>query len=227
MPKKSKRLKEALTKIDRSKIYPLAEAVSLIKETSQLKFDATVEVHVRLGIDPKKSDQSVRSSVSLPFGTGKTVTIAAFVTPHKEKEAKEAGADIVGGKDLIEKIKKDGKIDFEVAIAEPDIMRELAVIAKTLGQKGLMPSPKVGTVTTDIKKAVEELKKGKINFKNDDTGNIHVIVGKVSFPDEQLRENIQTFMEALKKMKPESLKGTYILSVTLSSTMGPGIKVKV
>lgn len=227
MSKKSKRYQEVKAKVNRDQTYSLDEAIKLLKETSNIKFDASVEVHLKLGIDPKKGDQIVRSSVTLPHGTGKTKKIAAFVTPEKEKEAKEAGADVVGGKELIEQIKKDGKINFEVAVAEPAIMKELAIIAKTLGQKGLMPNPKTGTVTPDVKKAINELKKGKANFKNDDTGNVHMMIGKVSFSDDQLKENFHTFIEAVKKAKPESLKGTYIKSITLASSMGPGIKVAV
>src|SRR3989344_1821544 len=179
--KKSKRYKAVKAKVEANKTYNLAEAVKLVKETSEVKFDASVEVHVKLGIDPKKGDQVVRASVVMPHGTGRTKKIAAFVRPDKEKEAKEAGADVVGGKDLIEKIKKDGKCDFEIAVAVPEIMKDLSVIAKTLGQKGLMPNPKVGTVTSDVTKVIAEIKKGKADFKNDDTGNVHVMVGKVSF----------------------------------------------
>ena len=225
MSKPSKRFKEAKALLKAGQLYPLAEAVKLIKETSKVKFDASVEVHVRLGINPQKTEQTVRSSLSLPKGTGKTVRVAAFVTPAKEKEAKEAGADLVGGKELIESIKKDGKCDFAVAVAQPEIMKDLSVVAKILGQKGLMPNPKVGTVTNDIKKIVSELKSGRATFKNDDSGNVHVMVGKVSFSEEALKENIEAFLEALKKAKPEGVKGTYLKSVTLASSMGPGIKV--
>jgi len=174
MSKISKRFKEAKAKVENTKLYSLVEAVKLVKATGGLKFDASVEVHVKLGIDPKKGDQVVRASVILPHGSGKTKTIAAFVTPDKEKEAKAAGADLVGGKDLIEKIKKDGKCDFEVAVAVPEIMKDLSAIAKTLGQKGLMPNPKVGTVTSDIKKAIEEIKKDlpfKLKGLDSDTGS--------------------------------------------------------
>lgn len=222
----SKRLKEAKTKVDREKLYSLAEAIKLLKETSTVKFDASVEVHLRLGIDPKKTDQAVRASFVLPNGCGKTKKIAAFVTPDKEKDARAAGADIVGGKDLIEKIKKDGKCDFEVAIAVPEIMRDLSAIAKTLGQKGLMPNPKTGTVTADVKRAIEEIKKGKVDFKSDDGGNIHIMAGKVSFSEANLKENISAFLDTVKKVKPDSVKGTYLESMVISSSMGPGIKVQ-
>jgi large subunit ribosomal protein L1 len=225
MSKLSKRFKEVKAKVNKEQLYSLNEAVKLIKETSKVKFDASVEVHIHLGIDPQKGEQVVRGSVNFPHGTGKTIKVAAFVTPQKEKEAKEAGAEVVGGKLLIEQIKKDGKVDFDIAIAEPAIMKELAPIAKTLGQKGLMPNPKSGTVTADIKKTIEELRKGKANFKNDDTGNLHLMVGKVSFTEAQLKENILAFLEAVKKAKPEGIKGIYLKSVTICSTMGPGIKV--
>jgi len=211
---------------DKTKTYPIEEAIELTKKLSKTKFDASVEVHFRLGIDPRKGDQQVRAAVSLPHGTGKTVKIAAFVTPDKEKEVKEAGADFVGSEDLIAKIKKTEKTDFQVAVAEPVMMKSLAPIAKILGTRGLMPSPKNDTVTTNPAKAVTELKKGKISFKNDDTGNIHVAIGKISFANKKLLENYETLVEAVKKAKPASSKGTYIKNISISSTMGPGIKVQ-
>ena len=223
----SKRFKSASQKVDKTKAYPLAEAVKLLKETATVKFDSSAEIHINLGIDPTKGDQIVRASVVLPHGSGKTKKIAAFVTPAMEKEAKASGADIVGGKDLIEKIKKDGICDFEVAVAMPDLMKDLAVIAKTLGQKGLMPNPKTGTVTSNVKQAIEEIKKGKIDFKNDDTGNLHAMVGKVSFTEQALEENIKAFLDTVKKAKPDAVKGTYLNSITLKSTMGPAIRVQI
>ncbi len=226
MSKISKRLTVAKAKIDKNKAYSLAEAIKLVKETSTVKFDASVEVHLRLGIDIKKTEQTVRSSVVLPHGSGKNKKIAAFVTPAKEKEAKEAGADLVGGKELIDSIKKDGKCNFEIAVAVPEIMRDLSVIAKTLGQKGLMPNPKVGTVTSDLKKVIGEIKKGKVDFKNDDSGNLHAMVGKVSFAANQLLENIQAFLEAVKKARPDGLKGNYLESFIITSSMGPAIRVQ-
>lgn len=212
-------------KVDTSKVYSLDEAVKLIGETSGVKFDATVEVHANLGIDTKKTEQQVRATVVLPHGTGKTKTIAAFVSPEKEKEAKEAGADFVYGEEEIKKIKDTGKIPFEIAITTPDMMPKLASVAKVLGPKGLMPNPKSDTVGPNIKKMIDELKKGKITFKNDDTGNIHQAVGKISFGPERLKENVTVLLEALKKAKPATSKGTFLKNVTVCSSMGPAIKI--
>ena len=210
---------------DKTKVYPAKEAIELTKKLSKTKFDASVEVHFRLGIDTKKGDQQIRATVSLPHGTGKTIKVAAFVMPEKIKEVKEAGADLVGGEDLIAEIKKTEKTDFQVAVAEPAMMKNLAAIAKILGTRGLMPSPKNETVTPNPAKAVAELKKGKVSFRSDDTGNVHAVIGKVSFPNEQLQENYNTFLEAIKKAKPSSSKGVYIKNIALSSSMGPGVKV--
>ncbi len=210
---------------DKNKTYSITEAIALCKESNKAKFDASVEAHFRLGIDPKKGDQQVRSAVSLPNGTGKTIKIAAFVSPEKEKAVKEAGADIVGGENLIEEIRKTEKTDFEIAIAEIDMMKNLAKIAKILGTRGLMPSPKNETVTNNPVKAVEELKKGKISFKNDDTGNVHAIIGKVSFEEKKLEENLNTLIDAIRKSKPASSKGVFIKNLSINSTMGPGIKI--
>lgn len=225
--KLSKRMKTAKEAVEKGKEYSLEQAVALTKDTAKVKFDASLEIHVRLGIDPKKSDQVVRGSVDLPHGTGKKVRVAAFVGPDKESEAKDAGADVYGGKDLIEQIKKDSKCDFDVAVATPDIMKELAVIARTLGQKGLMPNPKVGTVTADIKKIVSQLKAGKASYRSDDTANVHLAVGKVSFNSDQLCDNIKAFIDSLKKVKPETAKGTYIQSIYICSSMGPSVKVDI
>lgn len=210
---------------DKNKTYSITEAIALCKELNKAKFDASVEAHFRLGIDPKKGDQQVRSAVSLPNGTGKTVKIAAFVSPEKEKAVKEAGADIVGGENLIEEIRKTEKTDFEIAIAEIDMMKNLAKIAKILGTRGLMPSPKNETVTNNPVKAVEELKKGKISFKNDDTGNVHAIIGKISFEEKKLEENLNTLIDAIRKSKPASSKGVFIKNLSINSTMGQGIKI--
>ena len=211
---------------DKTKTYPIEEAINLTKKLSSAKFDASVEVHFRLGIDPRKGDQQVRSAVSLPHGTGKTVKVAAFVTPEKEKEVKEAGADFVGGEGLVEEIKKTEKTDFQVAVAEPPMMKSLGQIAKILGPRGLMPSPKNETLTPNPAKAVAELKKGKVSFKNDDTGNIHVAIGKVSFDKKKLLANYEALVEAIKKVKPNTAKGIYLKNVAISSSMGPGIKVE-
>jgi len=223
--KQGKAQAEVRQLVDKTKTYVLTEALELVKKTSVTKFDASVEVHLRLGIDPRKGDQQIRGAVSLPHGTGKTVKVAAFVSPENEAAVKEAGADLVGGDELIEEIRKTEKTDFQVAVAEPALMRNLAVISKILGTRGLMPSPKNETVTTDPAKAVTELKKGKVSFKNDDTANLHVAIGKVSFSAEQLADNFQALMETIKKSKPSAAKGTYIKSVTICSSMGPGIRV--
>lgn len=223
--KQGKAQAEVRQLVDKTKTYVLTEALELVKKTSVTKFDASVEVHLRLGIDPRKGDQQIRGAVSLPHGTGKTVKVAAFVSPENEAAVKEAGADLVGGDELIEEIRKTEKTDFQVAVAEPALMRNLAVIAKILGTRGLMPSPKNETVTTDPAKAITELKKGKVSFKNDDTANLHVAIGKVSFSAEQLADNFQALMETIKKSKPSAAKGTYIKSVTICSSMGPGIRV--
>lgn len=219
-------MKKQIVDFDKTKIYPIEEAIELTKKLAKTKFDSSVEIHFRLGIDNKKGEQQIRATVTLPHGTGKTIKIAAFVTPEHEKEVKEAGADYVGGDELIAEIKKTEKTDFQVAIAEPSMMRNLAQIAKILGTRGLMPSPKNDTVTTNPVKTVNELKKGKVSFKNDDTGNIHVAIGKISFDKQQLTENFQMLLQAIKKAKPASSKGTYLKNISISSSMGPGIKVQ-
>lgn len=202
------------------------QAIETIKQNAKAKFDESLEVHLRLGIDSSKSEQQVRGNLILPHGTGQKKKIAVF-TEEKVKEAKEAGAEIVGGKELIEKILKTKRCNFEIAIAEPGIMKDLSKIAKILGPKGLMPSPKNNTVTSDIVKTIEELRLGKIIFKNDDTGNVHQVLGKVSWPIEKLLENFKTFIEAVKKAKPAKSKGIYIKSITLCSTMGKGVRAEV
>ena len=212
-------------KFDKLKTYEPEQAIKLTKKLSKTKFDASIEVHFRLGIDSKKGDQQIRSTVSLPHGTGKTIKVAAFVTPEKEKEVKSAGADYAGGEDLIAEIKKTEKTDFQVAVAEPAMMKNLSQIAKILGTRGLMPSPKNDTVTPNPAKAVAELKKGKVSFKNDDTGNIHVAIGKISFDNKKLIDNYNTLFEAIQKAKPTCSKGIYIKNISISSSMGPGIRV--
>lgn len=223
----SKRFTELKTKINKDQIYPIEEAIKLAKETSTTKFDASIEVAVRTGIDTKKSDQQIRTTVLMPHGTGKKIKIAVIAPADKQKEAKEAGAQVVGGEELIDKIAKTQKIDFDVLITVPEMMKDLAKIAKILGPKGLMPNPKTETVTPNIKKAVQDLAKGKVSFKNDDTGNIHIAIGKVSFDDNKLIENLQAFIEALNKAKPATIKGTFIKKLVISSSMGPGIQVQI
>jgi large subunit ribosomal protein L1 len=219
-----KRLEKVSKLVDKNKVYTVEEAVSLVKETAKAKFDETVEVHIRLGIDPKQSDQIVRGTVSLPHGIGRTRKVAVLVKGEKQKEAQTAGADIVGSDDLIEEISK-GKLDFDVLVATPDIMKDLSKVAKVLGPKGLMPSPKAGTVTFEIGKTVAELKTGRVEYKNDSFGIIHVPVGKVSFDKEKLVGNIKALVEVVIKAKPSSSKGQYMKSISISSTMGPGIFV--
>ncbi len=223
----SKRLDELKKLIDKTKTYNLDEAIELAKKTSNTKFVASVEVHVRTGIDPRKSDQQIRATVVLPHGTGKTKKIAAFVGPNNEDEAKKAGADFVFGEEEIKKIKTSGKIDFDIAVATPEMMPKLALIARILGPKGLMPNPKTGTVDKNVKKMIEEIKKGKLAFKNDDTSNLHLVIGKVDFKPEQLKENFLAFYEALKKAKPNTMKGTYIKAIYLTTSMGPSIKIDI
>jgi large subunit ribosomal protein L1 len=219
-----KKFVEAQKLIDSKKSYSLAEAVALAKKTSVAKFDATVEIHAKLGIDPKQGDQQVRGTVSLPNGTGKSKKVAVFTSAaDKEKDAKEAGADLVGGEELIATIASSNKADFEVAIATPDMMPKLAKIAKILGPKGLMPNPKTDTVGVNVKAMVADQKKGKVAFKNDDTGNVHAIVGKVSFDEAKLLENATVFMDALKRVKPSASKGNFIVKATMTTTMGPAI----
>lgn len=225
--KNSPTFKERLKDIDIEKIYTLEEAVALVKKASYENFDASVEAHIQLGIDSKKSDQFVRGIAVLPHGTGKTKRIIVFAEGDKAEDARAAGADLVGGKELIDEIKASGKTDFDIAIATPDMMKFLAAVARVLGPKGLMPSPKNDTVTTHIKAAVEDVKKGKISFKNDDTGNVHQVIGKRSFDDSLLVENFTAFTDALKKARPAAAKGAFIAAITLASSMGPGIKVQV
>lgn len=217
--------KKIKPEFDKFKAYPVLEALEMTKQFSTTKFDSSVEVHLRLGIDSSKGDQQIRSAVSLPHGTGKTVKVAAFVPADKEAAAKAAGADVVGGEELIAEIKQTEKTDFEVAVATPDMMRLLAPIAKILGTRGLMPSPKNETVTVDPIKAITEIKKGKISFKNDDTGNIHLLIGKTSFETQKLVDNLNAIVDLVKKLKPAKAKGVYIKNVVVTSSMGPGIKV--
>ncbi|MCW1892466.1 MAG: 50S ribosomal protein L1 [Candidatus Uhrbacteria bacterium] len=223
----SKRFKDLKSKVEVKKLYSAADAIALAKETSTTKFDGSIEVHANLGIDVKKSDQQIRATFIFPNSIGKSKRVAAFVPELKQKEAKDAGADLVGGEELIEEIARTNKIAFDVAIATPDMMPKLAKIAKILGPKGIMPNPKTETVGPNVTKMVEELKRGKVTFKNDATGNVHQVIGKSSLSTEQILQNFTTFMEALRKNKPSSSKGTYIKTLTIASTMGPGIRVDV
>ncbi len=223
---RSKRYKQGEEKISKGKTYPLSEAIALVKE-SPVKFDAGVELHIKLGIDPKKSSQLSRGTTVLPHGTGKTKRVAAFVNEAKQAEAKEAGADIIGGEDEIAKIKETGKCDFDVAVATPDMMKKLGPIAKILGQQGLMPNPKTETVGEDVKRMVSELKGGKMAFRNDDSGNLHMLVGRVSFTTEQITENVNTALEAVRKSRAPEVKGEFIRGAVLSASMGPAIRFSV
>jgi large subunit ribosomal protein L1 len=220
--KRGKKYKKIADKVDNNKVYPLEEAIKLVKELKTANFDESVEVHIKTNIDPKKTDQQIRSTVVLPNGTGKSKKVAV-ITTTSAKEAKEAGADIVGGEELLEKIAK--KIDFDVLVATPEMMPKLAKVAKILGPKGLMPNPKTETVTTKIKETVEALKKGKAAYKSDDGGNIHQVVGKVSFDDAKLAENIKAFLESVEKAKSATFKGKLIANVSICSTMGKGVKI--
>ncbi|AZR74708.1 50S ribosomal protein L1 [Anoxybacter fermentans] len=223
--KRGKRYLEAAKKVDRQKLYEPKEALNLVKELATAKFDESVEVAVKLGVDPKHADQQVRGAVVLPYGTGKDVRVIVFAQGEKAKEAKEAGADFVGAEDLAEKIEKENWLDFDVAIATPDMMRVVGRLGRILGPRGLMPNPKVGTVTMDIGKAVQEAKAGKIEYRVDRTSIVHVPIGKASFPVEHLVENFKTVLNALIKAKPAAAKGRYLRSIAVSSTMGPGIKI--
>lgn len=222
--KHSKTFKEYRTKVDRSQKYLLPDAVSLLKEGSYVKFDESVEVAIRLGVNPKHADQMVRGTVALPHGTGKKVRVAVFAQGEKAVEATEAGADIVGAEELAAKI-KDGFLDFDVVVATPDMMRVLGPLGKTLGPRGLMPNPKTGTVTMDVTKAIGELKAGRIEFRVDKQANIAASVGKLSFEADQISENVIAFLAAILRAKPTAAKGTYMLGVGLSATMSPGIKL--
>ncbi|MFZ6036235.1 MAG: 50S ribosomal protein L1 [Patescibacteria group bacterium] len=224
--KRSKKYQAAAALIEAGKSYSVAEAIELVQKTSTVKFDAGVEVHIRLGVDPKKADQVVRGSMVLPHGTGKTKRIAVFCEEKDQKAATAAGAVVVGGEDLIKQIKTTGKIDFDIAIATPGIMKQMGQIAKILGPKGLMPNPRSETVTPKVAEAVKALAGGKVTFRNDDSGNIHQLVGRVSFGTEKLAANIEAFLEAIRRAKPTAVKGSYIKSISISASMGPGIHVR-
>ena len=223
--KRGKKYTEAAKLVDRMVQYDVAEAISLVKKTAVAKFDETVEAHIRLGVDGRHADQQVRGAVVLPHGTGKSVRVLVFAKGDKVAEAEAAGADYVGGEELIPKIQNEGWFEFDVVVATPDMMGIVGRLGRVLGPKGLMPNPKAGTVTMDVTKAVNDIKAGKIEYRLDKANIIHCPVGKASFTEEQLADNFNTLMEAIIKAKPSSAKGTYMKSVTLTSTMGPGIKV--
>ena len=223
--KKSKRYIANLEQIDKNKTYTIEEAIELVKKTSNSKFDATLEVAMNLNLDVKKADQQLRGAVVLPHGTGKTKRILVLAKGEQATAAKNANADYVGDIDMITKIEKENWFDFDVIIATPEMMPMLGKIGKLLGPKGLMPNPKTGTVTTDVKSAIEETKKGKVNYRTDSFGNVHGIFGKASFEDEKLVENLKAFIEVILKSKPTTAKGNYVKNISISSTMGPGIKI--
>jgi len=224
MAKTSKNLRNAKAKLETGKYYSLKEAAGLVKSLSYEKFDATVELAIRLNVDPRQADQNIRGAVSLPHGTGKTLKVLAFVQGDKVKEAKEAGADFIGDEEMIQKILK-GVIEFDAVVATPDMMGKIAPLGKTLGPRGLMPNPKTGTVTNDIGKVVGEVKSGKIEYRNDKAGNVQVPVGKVSFSAEQLADNVKAVYQQLIKVRPSTVKGNYVLNAAMSSSMGPGVKI--
>jgi len=224
MAKKGKKYLEAVKLVDRLTAYPLAEAIDLAKKTNYTKFDATLEVAFRLGVDPKKADQQIRGAVVLPNGTGKTQRVLVFAKGEKVKEAEAAGADYVGDSEYINKIQQ-GWFEFDVIVATPDMMGEVGKLGRVLGPKGLMPNPKTGTVTFDVTRAINEIKAGKVEYRVDKSGNIHVPIGKASFENEKLVENFNTIFETMVKVKPSAAKGTYMKNVTVASTMGPGVKV--
>ena len=223
--KKGKKYTEAAKLIDRTMAYDAAEAVALVKKAATAKFDETVEAHIRTGCDGRHAEQQIRGAVVLPHGTGKTVRVLVFAKGDKANEAEAAGADYVGGEELIPKIQNDGWFEFDVVVATPDMMGVVGRLGRVLGPKGLMPNPKAGTFTMDVTKAINEIKAGKIEYRLDKTNIVHVPVGKVSFTEEQLADNFQAIMDAIVKAKPSSLKGTYLKNITLASTMGPGVKV--
>ena len=223
--KRGKKYQEAAKQIDRTRLYDTEEAVALVKQNAFAKFDETIEAHIRTGCDGRHADQQIRGAVVLPHGTGKTVRVLVFAKNQKLDEAKEAGADFVGGDELIPKIQNEGWLDFDVVVATPDMMGIVGRLGRVLGPKGLMPNPKAGTVTMDVAKAIQDIKAGKIEYRLDKSNIIHVPIGKASFTQEQLTENFQTLIEAIVKARPAALKGTFLKSVVIAPTMGPGIKL--
>lgn len=224
MPTIGKKYEDSLKLIDRNKYYDPTEAIDLVKQTAKAKFDETVEAAVRLGVDPRHADQQVRGAVVLPHGTGKTLRVLVFAKGDKVKEAQDAGADVVGGDEMIPRI-QGGWLEFDVAVATPDMMASVGKLGRILGPKGLMPNPKTGTVTFDVKNAVKEIKAGKIEYRTDKVGIVHAPIGKSSFDGQKLLDNFNTLMEALNKAKPSGAKGQYVRTVTVASTMGPGIRI--
>ena len=226
MRKRSKKYTEAVSKVEKNKLYTKEEAVKLVKETSTSKFDGSVEIAMRLNLDTKKADQQLRGAIVLPKGTGKTNRVLVVARGPKAAEAKEAGADFVGDTDILEKIEKENWFEFDTMIATPDMMPLLGKLGKVLGPKGLMPNPKTGTVTMDIKKAVEEVKAGRVEYKTDSFGNVHGVIGKASFSEADLLENLDAFVGQILRVKPASVKGDYVKNISISATMGPGIKIE-
>lgn len=223
--KKSKRYASLIQNVDKNKMYDYKEAIKLVKETSNLKFDSTIEVAMNLNLDTKKADQQLRGAIALPNGTGKTKKILVLAMGEQARMAEEAGADYVGDTDMIEKMEKENWFPFDVIVATPEMMPLLGKIGKILGPKGLMPNPKTGTVTMEVDKAVNEIKKGKVNYRTDSFGNVHGIIGKSSFDNKMLEENLSAFVNTILKVKPTTVKGTYVKNISISSTMGPGIKM--
>lgn len=226
MKRRSKKYTEALSKIEKNKVYTKEEAIKLVKETSTSSFDGSVEVAMRLNLDTKKADQQLRGAIVLPKGTGKTKKVLVIARGEKANQAREAGADYVGDVDMLEKIEKENWFDFDTMIATPDMMPLLGKLGKVLGPKGLMPNPKTGTVTVDVVKAIEEVKAGRVEYRTDSYGNIHGIIGKVSFSDEDLLANLDAFVTHIIKLRPSTVKGDYVKNISVASTMGPGIKVE-
>lgn len=223
---RGKKYIESAKKLTEKEVYTLSEALKLLKETGTTKFDSTAEIHLNLNIDPTKADQAIRGTINLPHGSGKKVRIAAIVGDDKVKAAKDAGADEAGLEDLVTEFGK-GKINYDVIVATPDVMKQLGKVAKILGQKGLMPNPKAGTVTNDIVETIKEIKAGRLEYRNDKEGNIHSIFGKLSFKDEELENNLKSFLKVIREAKPSTIKGSFVKTMTLTSTMGPGIRLDV
>ncbi len=226
MKNRSKKYNEAASKIEKNKLYTKEEAVKLVKETSISKFDGSIEVAMRLNVDPKKADQQLRGAIALPKGTGKEVRVLVIAKGDNAKKAQEAGADYVGDVDMIEKIEKENWFEFDTMIATPDMMPLLGKIGRVLGPRGLMPNPKTGTVTMDVEKAIAEVKAGRVEYRTDSYGNIHGVIGKASFSEEDLLENLNAFVANILKVKPATVKGEYVKNISISSTMGPGIKIE-